>query len=70
MADKICRATKTIVTGVLVFAPEPGHHEPHPIIIRPDDSGEMWYWHLTPEDIEAERVAAEAAAKAYREATA
>ena len=78
MSEKICRALCTTETtdaknGKIqtdIFATEDGRPEPIPRIIAPDDAGELWYWHLTPEDIEAERVAADAAAKAYRAANA
>ena len=66
MATKICKAIATNANGATVFSPEPGHDTPTPIVIRPDESGVLWYWHLTPEDIEAERVAQEAAIEAYR----
>lgn len=49
MADKICKAVDIGTDGTTAFAPEPGCAEPRPIIIRPDDSGEMWYWTLDPQ---------------------
>lgn len=69
-SEKIVRAIAAEINGVTVFAPEDGRDLPAPINIHPDEDGVQWYWHLTPEDIEAERVASEEAAKAYREANA
>lgn len=69
-SEKIIRAINIGPEGVTVFAPEDGRPEPQPVYIHPDEDGVQWYWHLTPEDIEAERVASEEAAKAYREANA
>lgn len=70
MASKICKAIATTNNGATVFSTEDGREIPTPIVIRPDDAGVLWYWHLTPEDIDAERVTADAAAKAYRAANA
>ena len=66
MSTKIAKCL--IVDNAIV--PYEGCEVPNPCIIAPDDAGVLWYWHLTPEDIEAERVASEEAAKAYREANA
>lgn len=70
MATKICKVKSAESNGVVSYSAEDGRPEPIPRIIVPDDAGVLWYWHLTPEDIEAERVASEEAAKAYREANA
>lgn len=71
MPEKICRAIVSIVDDVTLFEPEsPELISSSAISIYPDEDGVQWYWHLTPEDIEAERVASEEAAKAYREANA
>lgn len=65
MATTICKAITTNVNGAAVYSPEAGHDTPTPIVIRPDESGVLWYWHLTPEDIESERVAQEEAYTKY-----
>ena len=66
MSEKIAKCR--IADHVII--PFDGDEVLNPCIIRPDDAGVLWYWRLTPEDIEAERVAAEEAAKAHREASA
>lgn len=66
MATKICKAIATDSNGATVFCPEAEHDIPSPIVIRPDESGVLHYWRLTSEDIEAERMAQEAAIEAYR----
>ena len=60
-SEKICRAIATVVAGeaivdgkrvpssATVFSPEAGHAIPTPIIIHPDEDGEMWYWTPEPE---------------------
>lgn len=70
-SEKIISAINIGPEGVTVFAPEDGRDLPAPINIHPDEDGVQWYWTPeSPEDIEAERVASEEAAKAYREANA
>ena len=68
MATKICRAIATDSNGATVFATEAGHDTPTPIVIRPDDAGVLWYWHLTPEDISEEQEEARVAYDAWRKA--
>lgn len=56
MSEKICRAIATVINGesivdgkhipssATIFAPEDGREMPTPIIVHPDENGEMWYW--------------------------
>ena len=68
MATTICKAIATDSNGTTVFTSEAGHDTPTPIVIRQDDAGVQWYWHLTPEDIAAEQEAARVAYAAWRKA--
>lgn len=68
---KICKAIITDENSVRSFAPESPELVGASVNIHPDEDGVQWYWTPeSPEDIEAERVASEEAAKAYREANA
>lgn len=62
MSKKICRAIATTIKGesivdgkriqssVTVFSTEDGREIPTPIVIHPDENGEMWYWTPAPEE--------------------
>ena len=41
---KICKAIGTEIDGIVTFSPDDGRNPPTPIIIAPDESGELWYW--------------------------
>lgn len=72
LSKKLTKAIITESNGVRSFSPEhPDLVDSRATNIHPDEDGVQWYWTPEPpEDIEAERVASEEAAKAYREANA
>lgn len=48
MSSKIVRCKLVDNDGALVPTPRDGQVITDPIVIAPDDSGELWYW--TPDD--------------------